>query len=85
MKFTAERSTHVTRGADPTLVITWRSERFEISEFQGVYVGSIDRKPLDADDPGLVTVHQGLEQAYTTIQEAEEYFEDPMGSPSSYE
>ena len=65
MKITWKRKEHVTRGADPTQVVTWESPELgvKIVEFQDVYVAESDNvaKDLDAGSPLWEALHKALE------------------------
>lgn len=68
------RQAHVTRGADPTEVVTWIHDNgTTITEFQNVYRLDIPGAPDELYDNLIATsLHQSLEALYAQEQEREE-------------
>lgn len=77
------RQAHVTRGADPTEVVTWIHDNgTTITEFQNVYRLDIpgapdelyDFLPFSASNLIATSLHQSLEALYAQEQEREEAY-----------
>jgi hypothetical protein len=87
-KLKATRVEYSTGGFDPTIVVGWKSERFETHEFQGDISGNINGRDIPHDDEDsmiLVSIHQGLEGLHHALQFLDDRPVDPMGGPERYE
>lgn len=70
-RYNWKRKEYVTRGADPTVVVTWKSEDYEITEFQGIYLTQ-DKRGKAMNGPVAVLaeeLHKALEMAHDLRRE----------------
>lgn len=68
-----KRKEITTKGADPTVVVTWTNGGIGIQEFQGIYTLLVNGKRYDMDDPleCLKETHSALEAEYEASMESE--------------